>query len=284
LEAAIGQQTDLQSRVNAASKQLTSHEYSLRYKFGEGEQLRYDVTHLATVRTRIQGNSQESNSRSKSLKVWKIEGAQSDGTATLSHRVDAVDMWAEVTGREPISYNSQRDKTPPAEYEHVAKTIGVPISTVTISRFGQVLNRDDEVSQVNFGTGGLIVPLPEQPVKLGAEWSVADSVNIEVDGVFKAIKTRQLYRLEKVETGVATISVTTQVLTPVDDQRIRSKLVQRLTQGEIRFDIDAGRVLSKRLDWDETVLGFDGPDSNMQYLARWTEELRAETVAQVPRR
>jgi hypothetical protein len=49
-------------------------------------------------------------------------------------------------------------------------------------------------------------------------------------------------------------------------------LIQRLTQGTIRFDIDAGRVLSQRLELDERVLGFNGPDSSLHYLGRFTEE------------
>jgi hypothetical protein len=75
-----------------------------------------------------------------------------------------------------------------------------------------------------------------------------------------------------VAAGVATIEVKTQVLSPVDDPRIRSQLVQRLQFGTIRFDVDAGRVLSKQMDTDEIVIGFQGADSIMQYLARFTEE------------
>ena len=109
---------------------------------------------------------------------------------------------------------------------------------------------------------------------MGHEWSQPQDLQIRLeDNRIKTIKTRQLYRLEKVETGVATISVKTQVLTPVDDPRVKSQLVQRISAGELRFDVDAGRLLSKQLDWDENVLGFNGADSNMKYLARFTEQL-----------
>src|SRR5690606_36662894 len=96
------------------------------------------------------------------------------------------------------------------------------------------------------------------------------------DQRIKAIQTRELYRLEKVETGIATISIKTQILTPVDDPRVKSQIVQRISQGEIRFDVDAGRLVSKQLYWNEQVLGFSGAESNMKYLAQFTEQL-AET-------
>jgi hypothetical protein len=40
--------------------------------------------------------------------------------------------------------------------------------------------------------------------------------------------------------------------------------------------MDAGRVMSRQMDWDERVVGFSGPASNMSYLARLNEQLVAE--------
>jgi hypothetical protein len=76
----------------------------------------------------------------------------------------------------------------------------------------------------------------------------------------------------KVETGIATIAVKTEILTPINDPKIQSQLVQRMQHGEIKFDIDAGRIRSKQMDLDETVIGFSGQNSVMKYLARLTEE------------
>jgi len=81
-----------------------------------------------------------------------------------------------------------------------------------------------------------------------------------------------VYQLKKVQTGVATIAARTEVLTPVDDPAVQSQLVQRVKRGEVRFDVDAGRVLHQQMDIDETVLGFSGADSMMKYLSRLTEE------------
>ncbi|MCA9153092.1 MAG: hypothetical protein KDA92_27515, partial [Planctomycetales bacterium] len=77
----------------------------------------------------------------------------------------------------------------------------------------------------------------------------------------------------------------TQVLTPIDDPRVQSQLIQRISKGEIRFDVDNGRILSRQLDWDEQVLGFSGADSNMKYLQRLTETLVPATqTAALPQR
>ncbi len=68
------------------------------------------------------------------------------------------------------------------------------------------------------------------------------------------------------------------MLTPIDEESIKAQLVQQLSNGTIRFDVDAGRVLSKQLDWDETVVGFQGANSLMEYRARLTETLVKEPV------
>ncbi|MCA9213208.1 MAG: hypothetical protein KDB27_09095, partial [Planctomycetales bacterium] len=73
--------------------------------------------------------------------------------------------------------------------------------------------------------------------------------------------------------------ISTQVLTPVDDAKIKAQLIQQLSSGTIRFDVDAGRLMSKQLDWDESVLGFSGAGSNMKYLARFTEKLLDDAEA-----
>jgi hypothetical protein len=109
---------------------------------------------------------------------------------------------------------------------------------------------------------------------VGSSWFESSEIRVRLpDQRVKRIKTRKLYTLDKVQTGVATISVKTEVLTPVHEAQVKAGLIQQLTEGKIKFDIDAGRVLSKQLDWDETVVGFNGADSMLKYLARITEEI-----------
>lgn len=277
--------SNLTKQLDTATKKLTDHSYHLRYKFQPGESLRYEVVHLVTVDTTVQGVRQENKSRSRSVKAWSINEVAPTGDIVFSHSVESVNMWSSTTGRDPVKYDSTQDEEPPADYRYVANLLGKPISIVTINPAGEILDRKDQVSQIDMGTGGLTIPLPGEPVKPGAEWSDPGEVRVRTgDGQHQVIKTRQRYRLEKVETGVATISVVTQVLTPVDDGRIRSQLIQKLSQGELKFDVDAGRVLQRTLDWNEVVVGFNGPESNLSYLARMTETLMTETASKPVKR
>lgn len=267
----------LSSRLALAKKKVGAEGFDLAYKFEVGDVVRKKVTHLVTVDTKIKGAVQTAKTRSVSIKSWKITKIDNDGNYVFEHFVEHVDMWQAVSGRQEIRYNSATDETPPPEYQYVAETVGKPLATVVMDRFGQIVDRKDAAKTVNLGMGSLTVPLPTGPAKIGATWNVPEEVKIRLDdGRELKIKVRQQYKLEKVETGVATISVETQVLTPVDDPKVQVQLVQRLQRGTIRFDVDAGRLIHKQMDLNESVIGFNGAESNMQYLARFTEEPSTE--------
>lgn len=251
---------------------LTSKSYVLAYQYTPGQVLRYNVMHVVNVETQIEGSGQKSQSRSAALKRWNVQEVAA-GKITLSHTIEEVDMSSESPGRQPVRYNSRTDKEVPGEYEEVAATIGKPLAVVTVDTHGNLLDRKDETAPADLGIGGFLVPLPKEPVPLNTEWSQPGMVNVRLsDGEFKVIKTRQVYRLQQVASGIATITLTTQVMTPVPDARVQSQLLQRLCNGEIKFDLDAGRIVSRTMEWNENVVGFNGASSSMKYQARLTEE------------
>lgn len=276
----------LTEQLDRAKRSVVSETYRLRYQLKAKEALAYRVEHVATVDTTIQGNRQTSKSRSVSNKIWKVRKVDAKGNIQFAHEIASVDMWSQINDNQPVRYDSRSDEKPPIAYENVADTVGKPLSVVTINPAGQVIDRKDDLPQINLGVGGLVVPLPAEPVQIGATWSVPSTVRVRLkDGRPKVIKTRQRYELKSVDAGVATIAVKTQVLTPANDAHTRSQLVQRLTAGEIKFDVDAGRIISKQMNWNETVIGFNGPKSNMKYLAQFTEKLVPHTIetAQKPK-
>jgi hypothetical protein len=249
--------------------------YTLQYKFKPGEVIRTQVWHQANSETTIAGSTQSAETTSGSVKVWRIKNVEPDGHITFEHSVESVDMRQKLSDHQEVTYNSKIDKDPPPMYAAVAKDVGVPLTVVTIDPSGKILKRVDRGDKTTTDpqSSDMVVPLPAEPVAVGGAWNIPQGVTISLeDGESKLIQTRQHYTLNKVAHGVATISVATQILTPVNNPTIQSQLIQRLTQGTIRFDMDAGRVISKQLDLDERVLGFHGSDSSVHFVGRFTEE------------
>ena len=252
--------------------------YLLRYKLNAGEQLHYEVTHLAKTKTRIIGTEEVTSSHTISNRHWDIRSGGDN--ITFANVLDSVELTQQQEGEPEVRWSSVSGDKPPIDYERLAEQIGDAISTITIDRQGHEQSRDkNHGTKTELGMGSLTLGFPEKPVAIGQSWSIPRTIKVKDDQGFPVrIKIRERYTLEKVRTGVATISVASEPLTPLRTDSIRSQVVQQLSNGEIRFDIDNGRMLSKQLDWDETVVGFQGPNSLMEYRARFTERLVDEVV------
>jgi len=251
-----------------------NEKYLLRYSLDVGGKLRYEVTHVAKTKTRIGGTEEISQVHTVSQRHWDVIAANSS-EFTINHTIDAVELTQQQGDAEEIRWDSHSETAPPAIFKNVAKQIGQTLSTITFDARGQETKREDHGgTKASLGMGSLTLTFPEEPLAIGASWSIPREVKTRTEeGEVKPIKIRELYTLEKVKTGVATLSLRSEPLTPISDQSVRSQVVQQLSNGVIRFDIDNGRMLSKQLDWDETVVGFQGANSLMEYRARLTETL-----------
>jgi len=250
--------------------------YRLAYQFHPGETIRWSVVHQATVRTTMQGTTQTARTRSESIKVWKVVGVSKDGTEfDLVHSVARVKMTNQLPNRAKVTYDSTKDARPPAGFETVAKTIGVPLTEVRMTEYGKVLLRQDKSKQAPSRPDmPLAITLPEEPVAVGHVWSETYKLSVPSHaGIPTQVKTRRRFELESVNNGVATIDVAYQVLTPINDPTVEAELAQRLAKGTVKFDCDRGRILFQQMDVDKRVLGFSGPTSSIHHVMRRTEHL-----------
>ena len=260
------------SAADAATPE--SNKVTLRYRFQPGETLRWEVVHRSKTDTTISRKEQTAETYSKSTKVWRVLDVASDGTATFEHSVENVEMRQKMDGKQEVCYNSRTDKEVPMGYQHVAESIGIPLSVVTMDNRGNVRHRERrKVKAARREEGEMTIRLPEEPVPVGHTWLFPEEVTVKLaTGGVKKIKVRHTYTLQGVKTGVATIEVATQILTPVHDPQVESQLLKHASAGKVRFDVDAGRVLSQQMDIDKQVVGFHTDASTVHYLTRLTEK------------
>ena len=266
LNAVVAQQTE---------KATTEPEkYLLRHTLHPGQMLRFEVTHRAKTKTRIRGTEEVSQVQTVTQRHWDVVDV-SDEEMTFDHVLDSVVMTQQTGDGEELRWNSETGEEPQKVFEAVAKQIGKKIASVSVNPRGQETKReDDSGTKASLGMGSLTLAFPETPVAIGGSWSVPREFKARLeDGRVAKIKIRELYTLEKVQTGVATISLRSEPLTPIRDDSVRAQIVQQLSNGTIRFDVDNGFMLSKELTWDETIVGFQGANSLMEYRANLREEL-----------
>ncbi|HJQ78674.1 MAG TPA: hypothetical protein VJ828_01900 [Lacipirellulaceae bacterium] len=263
----------------------SSKTYDLRYKLATGDVLRYEVKHRASFRTTIDQTTQEAQTKTDSIKLWKVTDVLPNGDMEIMNVVEHVHMVHQLPDREPTEYDSRKDKTPPPGFEDTARAIGVPISVIRINPAGKVLRRDVKLRQQNVEEDApIVVRLPNKPATVGETWDESFDIKVTLEnGSTKTIQTRRRHKLAAVKNGIATIGVTYQVLSPIDPF-VESQLVQRLMEGEVKFDIEAGRVVGQQMDIDKRILGFAGPTSSMHYITRMEEKLNATATKATVRR
>lgn len=248
----------------------------LRYRFRVGDRIDMDVAHRAVTETTMNGVTQTVETMTDSRKTWQVVAVDDAGRATLEHSVDDVVMTSRTSDKGEVRWASAGTADPPPGYEGVRQSLGVTLSRLVIDPTGRMLDRRELRPCPPAATGDLVVvPLPDEPVTVGATWTIPQEVVVEAPGAGrKAVKTRLRYRLDGIRDGLATIRVDTTVLTPVDDPRLEARLLERIWDGTIVFDVEAGRVVSRRTGIDRRVVGFGGPQSSVRYKSSLEEKLR----------
>ncbi|QEG35020.1 hypothetical protein [Bythopirellula goksoeyrii] len=248
--------------------------YTLAYKFELGEVLRYRVDHTADIRSTMEGTTQQAETKSESIKAWKVTDVLPNGEMEFVHLVEVVRMSNRVPNRALVEFDSERDTSPPAGFEQVARAVGVPLSVVRISPTGDIISREEKHPQPPVTDDmPITLRLPEEPVAIGEQWDESYDVPAETkSGASIQVRTRRVCTLESVKHGIATITVEYQILTPVN-AFVESNLIERLTKGTVRFDIEKGRIVSQEHEVDRRILGFAGDSSVMHHVSRMEERL-----------
>lgn len=251
--------------------------YDLKYKLVRGDVLRYDVTHSASIRSTIDDTTQAAQTRTDSVKVWKVTDVLPEGNIEFMNVVERVHMVNQLPDRNATEYDSTRDKVAPPGFEDAAKAVGVPLSTVQITAKGKIVQHQRKVrNQGAEEDAPIVLRLPEEPVAIGDTWDEPFEVLVKLQkGGNKTIQTRRHHKLSDVKYGIATIEVAYQVLSPIDAP-VEVQIVQRLMNGRVSFDIAKGRIIGQQMDVDKRILGFAGPTSSVQYIMKMEEKLLHE--------
>ena len=257
---------------------LGGEEYLFRYQLEPGMVIASEVTHLAKTDTKIDSSEQNSHSRTVSQKTWEVTKVE-NGEMTFEYRIVEIDMSQRIGAGNEIRYNSKSGEEPLIQFQAAADSVDKVISTVTIDEQGMIIARSDETNPPNLGMGDITLPVPKNPIAIGATWEVPRELRIgREDGSVKTVRFRELFRFDKVSAGVATIAVRSEMLTVISEPKEEAQVLQQLSNGTIKFDIDAGRMISKELGWDKVVVGFSGAGSVMDYSARLDEQVTKATV------
>jgi len=266
----------------AADDAKDATKYGLRYKFRPGETLRWSVFQQKWIQFTYGGATKKTESADRSTKCWRVIEVDPDGNVVFEQLYSDIHFRGTLPGQEEVRYNSKTDKKPPAGLEGIAKQIGVPLFRIKMDSRGRVIERKPLLPEPAAPEKPKItILLPKEPVAVGESWHEPDEIRIPLtNGTTKTIQVQRALTLVSVKTGVATIKVADQVLTPIHSPEIEGKLIGHYAHGTVRFDVDAGRILHQQMDLDHQVVGSHGPESALHHVTRSTEQLVPEKPAE----
>ena len=234
--------------------------YQLRFQFTAGQTWQFVSQNDAAFVVEYAQAKDTVTHTSMFLRHLTVVGVNPDGTADVELMLDRAYMTAKNAGVNSL-YNSEDVEHIPTEFARVHDSIGKP-TKARLSPLGKVIpieNVKSAVDQIE-----LLFQLPEQPIAIGATWKERFEVNVPLNDegkLFRSLKMERRFELQGVENGIATISLVTVCMSPLNDPFQESQLLQRQPNGTLKFDITKGTLVDRQLEIDDKVVGHQGPGS-----------------------
>jgi Family of unknown function (DUF6263) len=259
----------------------------LRYKFTEGQQLRYLSEQESTVDAQASGARKTDISKVEQQRLFTVNSVTDDSISHLVMQFEHVRMEIQSDDREPVVFDSSMSPDEvPQLFQQAAHRLKGSAARYNLTSTGVAVTDESEEKRTKPGaakaaqdTTSFLIPLPEKPVSVGDTWKIETTVKVRVTAeINRDVVILRSFRLKEINDGIAMITFDASVMSKTPSVTVRSQLIQATPKGQAEFDIARGLMLAREIRFDETVLGALGPQT---VLASWgnTSEQLLETPA-----
>lgn len=246
-----------------------------QFKWQKGQNLTYKIKHVTAVVETLEKGSNSSNSNLDLVNRWTVTDLDAKGVATLSLTLLSMRNEQKRTNGDTLLFDSQNpDKSTPELREQMSKFIGQTVAIVRVDPYGRVL-------EVKLGSASnyeseppFVIVFPEAKAAVGQAWKRPFNVVFDPPfGTGEKYQAEQRYDCTKIDAGKATLTVKTEFKTMPDNARDRLPLLQKDVEGDLVFDLEAGRLISARLNIDKTVDNHQGKGTRYQFKSQYQRDL-----------
>jgi hypothetical protein len=237
----------------------------------------YRVEHVSSATEVANGQTTGFSSKLALTKRWLVKDVDADGVATLELSLTA--MRHEITrpdGKVLLYDSADADKSDEDLKAELSKYVGPVLAVLRVDGFGRVV----EVKESKHGPASKFesdlpfkLTLPAGEVKEGASWERKYKITLEPpQGTGEKYDAAQSYACKSVKDGAAVITFTTAIANPPESVADQRPLLPMQTEGEVVFDVAAGRLKSATVRIDKELKGHQGEGSSYRLQSRYTEE------------
>ncbi|HEY7423049.1 MAG TPA: hypothetical protein VH682_02295, partial [Gemmataceae bacterium] len=219
-----------------------------RFRWQTGQVLVYRTEHNTLASYVMDDSKSETKTRVQSTKRWQVVGVDPTGVATLQMSLQALVFETVRPDGETLSFDSTNpDKGTEALRKQFTDYIGKPLVVLRIDGQGKVLEVKDATAGHSAARYESDPPfkllLPAEPLKAQQAWERSYQITLEPpQGTGEKYPAVQHFVCKGIADNLATVTLTTEVKGVPAAQDDQVPLWQVQPEGEIVFDVQAGRL------------------------------------------
>jgi hypothetical protein len=266
--------------VLSAAALATAQTAPGRLHWQAGTMLSYRVEQVTVASDSGQDGKVETTTKLNLLKRWQVVAVDAAGAATLQLSLASLRLETITPSGESLVFDSANpEKSTPELRDQVGGYVGKALALLRVDAQGRVL----EVKDSKFGPASryenelpFICVLPSEGLKVGQEWQRDYKITVEPPaGAGDKYEAVQKYVCKSLADGAAVVAMTTALKAPPAPAE-QAALLQMEPDGEIVYDLKAGRMQKASLKIDKEVKGHQGEGSSYRLQSTYTEEYVGE--------
>jgi hypothetical protein len=244
-----------------------------QFNWKAGQALHYRVNHTTSIKEVVEGVKVETQSKLELVKRWQVAEIDAQGVATLHLSLVAMRNEQVRPSGETLLFDSKNlDKSTP-ELKEMSKFLGKTLAILRVDRHGRLHEvKMGETSKYESEPPFVLV-VPAVAPKEGQAWLRPFNVTLDPpQGTGEKHPAQHRFTCTKLENGKATVSLVTEFKNMPETPQERLPLIQKETQGQVIFDLQAGRMTRAQLDIDKMLENHQGAGSSYHLVSTYIEE------------
>ena len=248
-----------------------------QFRWQQGQVLTYQVEHNTSAADVVGDKKNESKTKLNLTKRWQVLETDAAGVGTL--QLSLVGLRLEVStpsGGTLLFDSANLDKSDPHMREELGKFLGRPLAVLRIDPRGRVI----EVKESKNGSASkyemeppFVVTLAEDGLKAGQQWEREYKITLEPpQGTGDKYDAVQTYACKALSDTTATMTLSSALKAIPESVLDRVPLLQLQPEGEVVFDMQAGRLQSASLHIEKELKGHQGEGSSYKFQSTYSEK------------
>lgn len=248
-----------------------------RLRWKVGQILVYRSEQTTQVHEEVGGTKVDTGARVHLTKCWRVTAVDAAGVATLEQSLRALLEEIRSPTGDVIRYDSANpDKGTPELRKQLEPLVGPALAVLRVDAQGRLI----EVKESKFGTASKYkneMPfagvLPSEALRAGMAWDHGYQITLDPPlGTGEKFDAVQHYACKSVAGNKATITLATELKSQPAAVGDRVPLLQWQNEGELVFDLEAGRLAGASLRIDKELKGHQGEGSSYRFQSQATEQ------------